>query len=118
MNGYRWIPAVAALVLAAIVGVMAYNAGVAHGIAQSGKIVMPPGGPYPYYGWHPWGPGFFFAPFLFIIFGVVMLRALFGAGRWRHARHCGYHALDEWHRQAHERMWNDPSSPAGAAGER
>lgn len=106
-NGFRWVAVVAAIVLAAGVGVMAYNAGLAHGLAQSGKVVTAPGGPipgpypYPYAGWHPWGFGFFFAPFFFIIFFFVFLRALFWGGRW-HRRGCGYRDLDEWHRQAHE----------------
>lgn len=83
MNRNRWIPIVAALVLAAVVGVMAYNAGVMHGIAQSGKFVAPP-----YYpGWHPW-PGFFFAPFFFVLFAFVFVRMLFWRGH-RHGR-CEY----------------------------
>ncbi|HKO57366.1 MAG TPA: hypothetical protein VJ276_15935 [Thermoanaerobaculia bacterium] len=100
MNGsYRWA-VVAALVLAAVVGGIAYNAGVAHGIEQSGKIVVaappPPGAypyPYPYYGWHHhWGFGFFFVPFFFLVFGLIFLRGLFWRGR------CGRH----WHQRMHE----------------
>lgn len=110
MNHIRWIAVVAALVLAAGVGVMAYNAGIAHGIAQSGKIVAPaPGaapGPYPYlyYGWHPWGFGFFFAP-LFFIFLFFLIARGFMWGAW-HRHGCGYRHLDEWHRQAHEQKPN------------
>jgi len=92
MNRYRWIPIVAAVVLAVVVGGIAYNAGVANGIQQSGKIVMPAPGAYPYpypYMWHPWGFGFFFGPFFFILFWFVILRCLFWRGRWHHAR-CGY----------------------------
>jgi hypothetical protein len=94
MNRYRWIPIVAALVLAAVVGGIAYNAGLAHGIQQSGKIVMPAPGAYPYpypypYMWHPWGFGFPFAPFFFILFFILVFRCLFWRGRWHHA-HCGY----------------------------
>lgn len=110
----RWIALVAALLLVAAVGGLAYNAGVAHGIEQSGKIVTAPGGPYPYpypyYGWHrPWGFGFFFMPLLFIAFWLLIVRGLFWrrAGYWRGA--CGHafdsgRRLDEWHRRAHERM--------------
>ena len=101
-NNFRWITIVAALVLAAAVGVMAYNAGVANGIAQSGKIVSVPGGPYPYYGWHPWGFGFFFGPLFFFLFFFVILRGLFWRRGWRRGG-CGYRDLDEWHRNVHER---------------
>ena len=38
MNSHRWVVIVGAILFAAIVGVMAYNAGIAHGIAQSGKM--------------------------------------------------------------------------------
>ena len=101
MNNFRWVPIVAALVLAVVVGGIAYNAGVAQGVAQSGKMVAPY--PYPFAGWHPWFPGFFFAPFLFVIFGVMIVRGLFWRGGWHRGR-CGSRDLDEWHRQAHERM--------------
>jgi hypothetical protein len=102
-NNYRWVAFFAALVFAAAVGFMAYNAGVAHGIVQSGKIVAPavtgPGPmpypyPYPYYGWHPWGFGFFFVPFLFFFLFIFFVRALFWGGRWRH-HGCGYRHGDE-----------------------
>jgi hypothetical protein len=97
MNRFKWIPIVAALVLAVVVGGIADNAGVAHGIAQSGKVIAP----YPYPGWHPWFPGFFFAPFFFVFFGFLIVRGLFWRGGWHRGR-CGYRDLDEWHRQAHE----------------
>ena len=115
MEGSRLMMVIAALVLAALVGAMAYNAGVSHGIAQSGKmpaisapVAAPVGVPYPYpyyWGWHPWGFGFF-VPFffLFLIFGV--LRAMFWRARWHAYGGCrGYQErFDEWHRQSHERM--------------
>ena len=100
MRNIRWIAIVAALVFAAVVGGIAYKAGIAHGLEQSGKIVMAapgtmPAAPYPYYGWHrPWGFGFFFAPFFFIAFWLIMARVFFFGGRgWRHHRRggCGYH---------------------------
>ena len=56
---HRWIALAGALLLAVAVGFWAYDAGVAHGIEQSGKIVVAPSGPtpggpypypYPYYG--------------------------------------------------------------------
>lgn len=115
-NNYRWIAIVAAVALATAVGWIAYNAGVSQGIEQSGRIITAPGGAphaYPYH-WHrPWGFGFFFVPLFFILFWVLIFRGLFGHGGWHRGR-CGQR-LDEWHREAHERMWNDPSSGGAAA---
>jgi hypothetical protein len=81
---------VAFLVLAAVgIGVSAYNAGVAAGIAHEGTVVVQPGGypVAPYAGWGPgWGWGFpfvwFFGGlfFLFLLFGLI--RAAFGGPRW------------------------------------
>jgi hypothetical protein len=107
----------AAAILATLVGVLAYNAGVTHGLAQTGQAGGGPGGfgPYGPYGWYrPWGFGFFF-PFLFFGLWFLVLRALFWGGPWRRYR-CygggGFHDLpptfDEWHRRAHERMTKEP----------
>jgi hypothetical protein len=131
----RWPVIVAALLLAAGVGFWAYQAGVAHGIEQSAKIVVPSPTagpypypyPYPYYGWHrPWGFGFFFGPLLFIVFWLVVVRAAFRGLFWRRAWHgpyggplpggygygCGPRGrFEEWHRQAH----GQPPGPAADA---
>jgi len=120
-NNYRWIVLVGALLLAAVVGFWAYQAGVAHGIEQSGKIVVqPPGGaegpypyPYPYYGWHrPWGFGFLFVP-LFFVFWIVVVRSLFWRRGW-YGGGCGPRgSFEEWHRQAHARDAGEaPPNPA------
>ena len=90
-NGIRWTIILGALLLAAGVGYFAYNAGFANGIEQSGKIVVtaPPAGavPYPYwYGYRPWGFGFFFAPLFFIAFWMLAFRAF----RGHHRYHCRY----------------------------
>ena len=105
---YRWIALAGALLLAVAVGFWAYQAGVANGIEQSGKIVIPPSGgpypyPYPYYGWHrPWGFGFFFVP-LFFVFWFLVVRGLFWRRAW-YGGGCGPRGrFDEWHRQAHAR---------------
>ena len=112
-NTQRWIVIVGALLLAATVGFAAWQAGVAHGIEQSGKIVVPPSGPYPYpypypyYGWHrPWGFGFG-GVLLFFIFWSMVARMIFWRGRWygRYRGGCyGPEAhLEDWHRRMHER---------------
>jgi hypothetical protein len=129
-NSIRWAALVVALLFAAAVGFGAYQAGVAHGIEQSGKIVVspPPAGAYPYpvpyYGWHrPWGFGFFLGPFFFFAFFLFVVRGLF----WRRAWHGGYGGgygggcgprsrFDEWHRQAHGREGDAPA--AGGPSER
>ncbi|HKH44036.1 MAG TPA: hypothetical protein VKM72_05165 [Thermoanaerobaculia bacterium] len=118
---HRWIVLAGALLLAVAVGFWAYQAGVANGIEQSGKIVVPPsGGPYPYlypyYGWHrPWGFGFFFVP-LFFVFWFLAVRGLFWRRAW-YGGGCGPRGrFDEWHRQAHARDAGE--EPPGAYAER
>lgn len=117
-NTQRWIVLVGALLLAAVVGLWAYQAGVAHGIEQSGKIVVPPAGgpypyPYPYYGWgwhRPWGFGFLSVP-LFFIFWFLVLRGLFWRRAW-YGGGCGPRgSFDEWHRQAHARDTAEATEP-------
>jgi len=114
-NTIRWSAIVGALLLAVAVGFWAYQAGVAHGIEQSGKIVVPPAAgpypyPYPYYGWHPWGFGFFFGPLILLFVFFSILRAVFWRAAWRRGAYGAYGAcgpggrMEEWHRQMHERM--------------
>lgn len=107
MNRHRWAVIAGALVFAAIVGALAWNAGVSHGIAESGKFVGAPGTPYPYpyYAHRPWGFGFFFVPLFFIAFWLLVVRGLF----WHRRGYAGYACgsrLDDWHARAHERMGN------------
>ena len=90
---HRWFIVIAALVLAAIVGGIAYNVGIQQGIAQSGKIIAAPAGPgpyaypYPYWGWHPFG---FFFPFLAFLLFFLILRGIFWRGGWhRYGYGCG-----------------------------
>ncbi len=97
-------------------GVFVYNAGVAQGLAASGKLVVPEGGvaPYPYvagpFWYRPWGFGFVgcLFPLAFIFLALVLLRGLFWRG---HAAWHGHHGhwdkdvppmFEEWHRKAHE----------------
>jgi hypothetical protein len=130
----RWGVFAAALIFSVFVGVLAYNAGMSHGLAQS-AVAAGGAAPYPYpyaypyaYGWHrPWGFGFGF-PLLFFAFWFLFFRRVWWGGPWR--RHpywrgpygpSGYDvqppppsAFDEWHRQAHERMKETP--PADDSG--
>lgn len=108
--------AVLALAAAAAIAIGAYNVGVAHGIAESGRAVAAPpiGTPY-VYGWPtPWGFGFFpVFPLLFflVLFVFVVRGLLWRGGPWRG----GWYehvppAFDEWHRRAHEEQ--APSRPS------
>lgn len=111
----RWFFVAAAIVFAAVVGVIAYNTGLHHGVMESGRITVAAPGtvpypyPYPYYGWHG---GFFILPFFFILFVFFLVRGLFWRGAWHRGggpcgyRHEAFDAFDEAHRRAHERMSN------------
>jgi len=90
----RWLILIAALVIAAMVGGIAYNIGVQQGVAHSGKVIAGPAGPYPYpypyYGWHPWGFGFFFFPLFFFGLWFLIIRGIFWRGGWhRYGYGCG-----------------------------
>jgi hypothetical protein len=115
MRANRWVVLLSAAALAALVGVLAYNAGFSHGIVQSGQAASDPRGFPPYaYGWYrPWGFGFLF-PFLFFGFWFFVLRVLVWGGPWRRYRYYARHhdgppMFDDWHRRAHERMTADQS---------
>ena len=92
---------------AAAIGIGAYNAGVAQGIAEGGRLIAaPPGTPYVYVWPRPWGFGFFpFFPILFFLFFFFIVRGLLWRGRWHGGwryRHDGVPpAFEEWHRRAH-----------------
>ena len=115
-------------------GAYVYNAGVAQGLAESGKLTdLPPGAEarlYPYYGgpfWHPrpFGFGFFgcFGPLLFILLFFGLFRGLWWGGRWGWGpgwKH-GYEGrgvppmFEEWHRQAHSQgVEQTPPSSTGS----
>ncbi len=117
---FRWAAFLFTLVLVAIVGAFAYNAGVAHGIASAAQQAAPGAAALPPYAlYRPWGFGFgfFFAPFFFFVLFALAMRGLFWGARWRRygCAGGGYYggptAFDDWHRRAHERMSGD----AGAA---
>jgi hypothetical protein len=128
MNTRRLVPIllIAALVAAgaAMIGIAVYNAGVAHGIAESGRIAAIPPTAAPYvYGWpRPWGFGFFpILPFFFFFLLLFFVtRAFLWRGAWGAGWGCRYEgvppAFDEWHRRAHagERQANTSGSEASA----
>jgi hypothetical protein len=130
MNNQRLFRALAIGVLmiagAAAIGIGAYNAGVAagvaHGIAESSRVIAPPpaGTPYVYVWPHPWGFGFFpFFPFLFFLLFFFVLRGLLWRGRWHGGWRYRYDgvppAFEEWHRRAHG---GQPSSATSTVSER
>jgi len=100
----RGIGIVVTLVIAAIVGVGAYQLGVAQGLATTGTAVAP----YGYY--HPFffgGFGFLF-PLLFIFLIFFLIRGAFWGGSGRRYGGWGRYGygdprdrLEEWHKQMH-----------------
>ena len=110
-NRYLWRAlGIAALVIAvaAVIGIGAYHAGMAQGIAESRAVNAPAAGsPYVYVWPRPWAFGFFpFFPILFLLLFFGIARGLFWRGPWRGG--CGYYGydrvppqFDEWHRRAH-----------------
>jgi hypothetical protein len=112
-RGSHWIAAAFAVLVAVGVAVLAYQAGVSHGLALqipsgSAAPVYPP-----YYWYRPWGFGFIGPIFFFVIFWIFISRLLFWGGRRRWHRVYGYDGppyFEEWHRRAHERMNERPSS--------
>ena len=102
-NGW-WIRALAIAALAVLVGsaigIGAYNAGVAHAVADGGRQVH-------------WGHGFFpIFPLFFFFFFFVLMRGLWWGGRWGRGWGPGWGygyryrdgvppAFEEWHRRAH-----------------
>jgi hypothetical protein len=126
---FRWAAMLTLLLVAVVVGVVSYNAGVSHGLAVSavansasgGQVPPVPYGPYGPYGWYrPWGFGFGFGPLLFVLFWFLIFRLIFWGGY--HRRRWHYRgpydtppAFEEWHRRAHERMNTQTPSPTGNA---
>jgi len=108
----RWLPWLLAVVLAAGVGIAAYNLGVAQGLAA-----VPPSGVTAPYGWHPYGwyhPfGFLFPLFFLFAFFFFARVLLWGPrrGGWHHGWYGGVPpAFDEWHRRAHEASPDGPKT--------
>jgi hypothetical protein len=108
---FRIVAMVSAVLVAAVVGVLSYDAGVAHGIAISPALANAPVPPFaPYWAYRPWGWGFGFGPVFFLLFvWFVMFRTFAWSGVRRRGWYRGgpYEVppqFDEWHRRAHEGM--------------
>ena len=118
MYGRSLLGVFAAILLAIVVGVGAYDLGLSQAVAQTGAAAAPAVG---YYGPHAFG--FWFFPFgflfpllfFFLIFGL--LRAAFWGGRWGHRGYYGDHSHDvpgrfeEWHQRAHGQTGTGPTDP-------
>jgi hypothetical protein len=108
------------VLVAIVVGAIAYNAGVSHGLSVSVPVAGAttpgagpnvPGAAYYYYAHRPWGFGFF--PLGILLFWFLFARLFFWGGCYRRRWHYPgpYDAppsFDDWHRRAHERMNNQP----------
>lgn len=145
MNG-RFISAILLVLVliagAAGLGYYTYNAGVAQGLVDSGKLVAPATGvvPAPMQFGYPYGPMFFHRPFGYYGFGVLgclvpilfiflffgLLRGMFGWRRhWGWGGHYGppggmHHDVppmfEEWHKRAHGESSAPGASPDATTG--
>jgi hypothetical protein len=113
----RGIGIIVTIAIAAIVGVGAYQLGLAHGAAVTGTAAAP-AVYYPFF----WGGFGFIFPllFLFLIFGLA--RAAFWGGRgyggWGRGPNGGDgpSRLEEWHKRAHGEARGDTSSQPSPSG--
>src|SRR6266508_213585 len=112
MNGQqrmsRWGAVLVAVIGAIIVGAVAYQFGVSHGLAISGQAAGAPPAAFGPYGWYrPWGLGFLF-PLVFFGFWLLVFRGFCWGGRWRRWQggppYDAQQRFDEWHKRAHEQM--------------
>jgi len=91
------------LVIAALVGVGAYQLGVSQGLATTGTPVAPVAYYHPFFGFGFFG---FLFPLLFIFLIFGLLRGAFWGGWGRRYGHGGYWGdpaarLEDWHKRAH-----------------
>jgi hypothetical protein len=108
--GSRFGVLVIVLLVALGSAAISYNLGLSRGLAQAGGAAGAALAPPPYYGYyypHPWGFGWL-GPLLFLVFWFVAIRGLLWRGSWHGGPRFGMSRFDEWHRQAHDRMRNEP----------
>ena len=131
-RGFGILGLAVTVVLIAIVGAIAYQAGWSGGFAQHVPQGTTAAAPYPYYGWygpHFFGFGWIFGLLLFLFLGFLFFRVVafglfgwrrggwgYGGGGWGHHHGGVPPAIDErmkeWHRQAHgEAAAQAPSTP-------
>ena len=116
--------ALVAIAIAGTIGAVSYQAGVAHGLAESGTVLPPEGG-VPHAAHWPYRPFWHHGPFGFfgIIFPLLFLFLLFGLLRrvlwgpwWAGPGHRWTGGVppmfEEWHRRAHEPPSGDPGRSA------
>ena len=116
--GVRLIIGVLAAAALVAVGLYAFNIGVAHGLAESGRLAALPGGEGRHVAFWPgpWAFGFAwfpFFPFVGILLLFLVLRGFFWWGRGGRACGSGRSPAhwDDWHRRAHAAP--DQSTPPG-----
>jgi hypothetical protein len=117
--GFRaWAAVLFGVLVAVGVGTLAYQSGVAHGLALQAPTGTPPAMVVPYGWYRPWGFGFGFGPIFFVLLWILLARALFWGGRRRRWHYDGPDVVpprfEEWHRRAHDRMNERPASPPTA----
>jgi len=121
MRRWSWIGVLLLAILAGTaIGVGAYNAGVSHGLAQTGHAVQIVREVGPGYGFFPFG-FLLFPLFFFAIFAIA--RGLFWGRRWgghayghggpEHSAGGGHARFEDWHRRQHERGSVDHPGPGG-----
>jgi hypothetical protein len=102
----RTIGIIVTLAIAAIVGIGAYQLGLAQGLAGTGTAVAPVAYYHPFF----WGGFGFLFPLLFIFLIFALVRGAFGRGRgWGYGGGWGGHGyyqsprerLEELHREMH-----------------
>ena len=111
-RGLGFLGLLVTIVIVAVVGVIAYQAGWSDGfgqhVQQAGTAATPAPGYYPYYsgGPHFFGFGWIFGLLFFFFIVWLFARLAFGFGRWG-GRGWGYGG--GWHQYRDERMreWHD-----------
>ena len=106
-----WAPLFGGVLIAVLVGVLAYNAGVSSGLAANPQAVSAIEGWRPHFWFHPFG---FVFPLFFLFFWFGMARFLLWGGRRHHRAWRDEGApswFDAWHREAHDRMNRPPEAP-------
>jgi hypothetical protein len=109
-----WLPFLFTALLTVMVGVFAYNAGVAHGLAANPPAQEVAMGWRPGLWFHPFG---LLVPLFFVFLWLSVLRGLWWGAPWRRRYGYGWDGplsggvppqFEEWHRRAHEQAGTPP----------